>query len=117
MVIDFVAAPYFQKNLDVLRLEGRMVMLAFLGGTKVTEVNLVPILRKRLQIMGSTLRARSHDYKVALTKDFWTFAQPLFQQKKLQPVIDRVFHWSEAAEAHRYMEAGKNQGKIILEVD
>ncbi|MEM9824380.1 MAG: NAD(P)H-quinone oxidoreductase, partial [Bacteroidota bacterium] len=75
VVIDFVAAPYFQQNLKVLRMEGRMVMLSFLGGTKVDQVNLVSILRKRLQITGSTLRARSLSYKIDLTKDFWAFAQ------------------------------------------
>lgn len=117
VVIDFVAAPYFENNLKVLGADGRMVMLAFLGGTKVSELNLVPILRKRLHIMGSTLRARTKKYKTSLTKDLWTFAQPLFQEKKLRPVIDSVYDWKQVAEAHRYMEAGKNRGKIILEVN
>lgn len=116
VVIDFVAAPYFQQNLKVMRTEGRMVMLSFLGGTKVDMVNLVPILRKRLQITGSTLRARSLAYKIDLTKDFWEFAGPLFSSGQMRPVIDSVYPWEQVAEAHRYMESKKNQGKIILKL-
>lgn len=115
VIVDFLAAPYFQQNLNTLSTDGRMVMLALMGGIK-TEVNLIPILRKRLKIQGSTLRARTLDYKVALTKDFATFALPLFENQTLRPVIDSVFDWSEVAQAHTYMEANKNIGKIILKV-
>jgi tumor protein p53-inducible protein 3 len=116
VVIDFVGGTNFQNNIDVLALEGRMVMLAFLGGIKADRVNLAPILRKRLKIMGSTLRARSLDYKIRLSRDLETFAWPLFSSGKLKPVIDSVYDWKDVADAHRYMEANRNQGKIILEV-
>lgn len=116
VVIDFIGAPYLQKNLDVLRADGRLVQLAMMGGAKVEALSMVPILRKRLKIMGSTLRARSLDYKIRLTRDFRLFAEKALAIGMLQPVVDKVFDWQEVAEAHRYMEANKNQGKIVLTI-
>ena len=116
VVLDFLAASYFQKNLNCLALDGRMVMLALMGGIKVQNLNLIPILRKRLKIMGSTLRSRSLNYKIKLTTDFWNFARERFADGRMKPVIDSVFDWSEVAEAHRYMEANKNKGKILLKM-
>ncbi|MFT4569131.1 MAG: tumor protein p53-inducible protein 3 [Saprospiraceae bacterium] len=115
VIIDFMGASYFQQNINCLAMDGRMVMLAFLGGIKA-EVNLANILRKRLKIMGSTLRARSIDYKIALTRDFKEFALPLFQNGDLKPVIDSVYNWKDVIAAHEFMESNKNKGKIILEV-
>ncbi len=116
VVVDFIGGPYFQRNLNVLATEGRLVMLAFLGGVKTPELNLSHILRRRLQVMGSTLRARSLAYKIRLTQDLLLFAWPLFAEGKLKPVIDSVFDWSDVAEAHQYMENNRNQGKIVLRV-
>lgn len=116
VVLDFLAAPYFQKNLNSLASDGRMVMLALMGGVKVESLNLANILRKRLHIMGSTLRARSLAYKIQLTQDLIAFAMPLFEAGKLKPVIDSVVDWKDVAEAHAYMEANKNTGKIIMEI-
>ena len=117
LVVDFIGAGYFQRNLEVLGMDGRLVMLAFLGGVKVPELNLAAILRKRLQVTGSTLRSRSFEYKRELTDALKNFAWPLFESGRLKPVIDSVFSWEEVAEAHRYMEANRNQGKIILEIN
>ncbi|MEZ4888076.1 MAG: NAD(P)H-quinone oxidoreductase [Chitinophagales bacterium] len=116
VVLDFLAAPYFQKNLNCLAVDGRMVMLALMGGIKVENLNVAPILQKRLKIMGSTLRSRTLEYKVQLTHDFWEFAHELFVEKRLQPVVDSTFNWSDVAEAHQYMEANKNKGKVLLKV-
>ena len=116
VVIDFIAAPYFHRNIDLLRADGRLILLAWMGGGKVDEVNLQQILLKRLHIMGSTLRARTIDYKIKLAQDLMRFAWPLFENGKLKPVVDSVFDWAKVAEAHRYMEANKNKGKIILKV-
>lgn len=115
VLIDFIAAPYFQQNLNSLAFDGRMVLLALMGGIKA-EVNMVNILRKRLHIKGSTLRARSLEYKIKLTQDLENFAWEKFESKELSPIIDSVFDWTEVAEAHRYMEANKNKGKIVLRV-
>ena len=115
VIIDFLAASYFQQNLNSLSVDGRMVMLALMGGIKA-DVNLVPVLMKRLKIQGSTLRARTLDYKVVLTKDFTNFALPLFNNGTLKPVIDSVYNWKDVSKAHAYMEANKNIGKIVLRV-
>ncbi len=116
VIIDFVGGPYFQDNLRALSPDGRLVMLGFLGGVKAEHANLAPILRKRLQIIGSTLRARPPAYKIALTADLRDFAWPLFEKGEIKPVIDTVFPWEEVVAAHRYMEANKNQGKIVLKI-
>ena len=79
-------------------------------------MNLVNILLKRLRIQGSTLRSRSFDYKIALTQSFAAFAKDRWATKALMPVIDSVFSWEAVAEAHRYMEANQNIGKIVLQI-
>ncbi len=115
-VIDFVGAPYWEANLKVLMVDGRMVILGLLGGYRAEALNLLPILRKRLTIAGSTLRSRSLDYKIQLTKEFESEILPLFPHGAIKPIIDRVFPWRDVQEAHRYMEANKNLGKLILKV-
>lgn len=115
-IMDFLMAPYFQKNLDSLAMDGRMVMLATMGGIKTNEINLVNILRRRIRIIGSTLRARTLEYKVKLTQGFSELALDEFAKGNLKPVIDSVYDWSEVGAAHDFMEANKNKGKIILRV-
>ena len=110
VIIDFMAASYFKQNVEVLRPDGRMVLLALMGGYK-GEVNFAKILTKRLKIMGSTLRARSIAYKSDLIDQFWKFAEPLFLSQELKPVIDCTFFWEDVQRAHQYMEANKNQEK------
>ncbi len=116
VVVDFIAAPYFERNLEVLRTDGRLVMLALLGGVRPEAVNLGEILKKRLRIIGSTLRSRSLGYKTELARQFRGFALSRFRCGSLKPVIDRVFSWEDAAEAHRYMEGNRNAGKIVLQI-
>lgn len=116
VIIDFIAAPYFQDNLSSLTTDGRLVMLALLGGAKADELNLVPVLQKRLSILGSTLRSRNQDYQRRLTADLAPFLLPRLQDSTLKPVIDKIFAWKEVNEAHAYMEANKNKGKIILKL-
>jgi len=116
VIVDFIAGPYFNQNIDCLRLDGRLVILASLGGGKVDNFDLRKILTKRLQVMGSTLRSRTKDYQIKLTEDLAKFALPLFKEGKLKPVIDSIYSWEDAAEAHRYMEQNKNIGKIVLRV-
>lgn len=116
VVIDFLMAAYFQKNLDALAMDGRMVMLATMGGIKVPEVNLLNMLRKRLQITGSTLRSRELSYKIELTNAFKEQVWSHFLTGKLKPVIDAVFDWKDVQLAHQKMERNENVGKIVLEV-
>lgn len=117
LILDFVGASYWQQNLSALALDSRMVLIALLGGARVEQVNLGVLLRKRIQLTATTLRTRSLDYKIRLTREFADFALPRFADGRLKPVIDRIFPWECVVEAHQYMEANQNIGKIVLRVD
>lgn len=114
VIIDFVGSPYWNNNLDILALDGRLVYLSFLGGSRVETVNLSPILRKRLTILGSTLRNRSDRYKAELISGFQSDTNGLFDNHKLKPIIDSVFDWEDVEKAHARMKNNQNAGKIIL---
>ncbi len=116
LVLDFVGAPYFKDNLKVLAPEGKLVLIAAMGGFKVESFNLLPFLLKRVQVMGTTLRSRSLAYKTKLTQELAEFVLPRFRDERLKPVVDTVFPWEEVQAAHAHMEANLNIGKIILKV-
>lgn len=116
VVVDFIGGPYLQANLDCMATEGRLVMLSFLGGVQANGLNLAPVLRKRLQIVGSTLRARALDYKCRLTADFQRDYWEAFADRRLEAVVDSIYDWEDVADAHRYMEANRNRGKIVLTI-
>ncbi len=117
VIIDFISAPYFKDNIKSLATDGRLIILASLGGGKVDEFDLRQILSKRLSIIGSTLRTRRLDYQISLNKKLINFAHDRFIDGRLKPVIDKIFSWKDAAESHRYMEENKNTGKIVLKID
>lgn len=114
-ILDVIGAAHWDKNLACLATKGRMILVGLLGGTKV-EANLATILRKRLRILGTVLRARPLEEKIALTQAFQEHVLPLFESGKIKPVIDQTFTLEQAAKAHAYMEANKNFGKIVLRV-
>lgn len=116
LVIDFIGKPYWDQNIRILALDGRLVYLAMMGGATIENMSLVPILRKRLTIRGSTLRNRTPEYKIRLTQEFAASCLPLFEDGKLKPVIDSVFDWSDVESAHQRMEQNRNAGKIVLSV-
>ena len=115
VILDMVGAPYFPRNIDLLASEGRLLQIAVLHGAKA-EINLVKVLRRRLTISGSVLRARSVEEKGAIAAALETAVWPLVQDGKLRPVIYKTFPLKEAAEAHREMESGSHIGKILLTV-
>jgi putative PIG3 family NAD(P)H quinone oxidoreductase len=114
LIIDFVGSPYWKGNISSLNMDGRVVYLSMLGGAEIEKIDLVPILRKRLTIRGSTLRNRSLNYKKQLTKEFWSSTEDLFDKEKLAPVISAIIDWSDVEKAHQMMSENKNAGKIIL---
>ena len=116
-ILDFLAAAYFQKNINSLDFDGRMVMLATMGGIKVDQLNMGKIVWKRLKIMGSTLRARTLDYKIKLTQDFQKQFWSQFENKSMYPIIDSEYHWKDVVKAHERMEANLNAGKLVLRVE
>ena len=117
VIVDVIGGGYLPKNLRCLHTDGILIQLAFMGGALVDGIDLGLILRKRLHLMGSTLRARTLGYKVQLTNDFMRDYWDLFAAGELVPVIDSVYNWREAEVAHEYMASNKNQGKIILVID
>jgi tumor protein p53-inducible protein 3 len=117
LILDFVAAPYFAQNLSILRPDGRLVLISTLGGGTVENLKLGNLIARRLQISGTTLRSRSTEYKARLTRDLKAFALERFARGVLKPVVDRLFPWEQVADAHRYMEANRNTGKIVLAVE
>lgn len=116
IILDFIGAPYFHDNVASLATDGRIVQLATLGGSTVEAVNLRTLMGKRVQLLTSTLRSRSRDYKVRLTQEFAADILPRFIDGALRPVIDSTFDWTEAAAAHRRMENNENAGKIVLQM-
>ncbi|MEM6262967.1 MAG: NAD(P)H-quinone oxidoreductase [Bacteroidota bacterium] len=116
VILDMIGAPYLHANLNSLALDGRLVMIALMGGFRPEAVNLIPVLKKRLQITGTTLRSRSLAYKAQLASEMKGFTWPHFQSGAIHPVIDRVFDWHDVRSAHEYMASNANIGKIILNI-
>ena len=116
LVQDFIGAPYLESNLSILKTRGRMVMVGLMGGA-AAELNMSQIMRKRLQVFGSVMRPQSIEEKIGITKRFVDRWLPLLKEGKIQPIIDCVMPLSQASEAHAYMEANRNFGKIILKVE
>ena len=115
VVLDFIGAPYFERNLSILKTKGRLLQVGLIGGS-ATEINLNTVMRNRLEIIGSVMRPQSIDEKIAITQRFVDRWLPELERGVLQPIIDTVFPLAEAAQAHEYMEANRNFGKIILRV-
>jgi len=116
VVVDFVGADYFQKNIDVVARDGRIVLLALLSGGKIEGgVDIAAVLYKRVRIEGSTLRSRDEEYQRRL-RDALEEYIPDFEEGKLKVVIDTVLPWDQIQEAHRIMEGNKNKGKIVCTI-
>jgi putative PIG3 family NAD(P)H quinone oxidoreductase len=115
VILDMVGGDYVQRNLSALAVEGRLVFIAFLRGAKV-ELNLAPVMMKRLTITGSTLRARPVAHKAPIAKALLETVWPLLASGAIRPIIDRVFPLTEAAAAHALMESNRHVGKLLLQV-
>ena len=113
VILDMVGGPYVEKNLRSLALEGRLVQIAFLQGSKVT-LDLAHLMVRRQTITGSTLRPRPVAEKAAIARNLRDKVWPLIEAGKVRPVIDRTFPLAEAAAAHRLMESSAHIGKILL---
>jgi putative PIG3 family NAD(P)H quinone oxidoreductase len=113
VVLDIVGGPNIQRNLKVARHDGRIVQLAFGRGSKV-EVDLMPVMLKRLRYMGSTLRSRSDEFKSRVARELEERVWPLFAQGQLRATVSDRFALADAGDAHRLMERGGHAGKIVL---
>ncbi len=116
LIVDFIGAPYWEGNMRALALWGRLVLIGLMGGRE-TEVNLGLFLSKKLSVHGSTLRDRTREQKGRLVSAFSREVLPAFVEGTLHPLLDpRRFTLDEIVEAHRYMEANQNVGKIVVTV-
>ncbi len=113
IVLDIIGGDYVARNIKAARHDGRIIQLAFNAGSKV-EIDLMPIMLKRLTYTGSTLRSRPDAFKTAVALDLREKVWPLFAQGRLRTVTSEVLPLAEAAEAHRIMEAARHRGKILL---
>ena len=116
IILDPVGGKYFEDNLSVLSMEGRLLLIGLMGGTK-SQIDLGPILMKRQKIIGSTIRARSSFIKGKVMNDLHQKVWPYFKSKKLNPIIHKTMNIKEANKAHEVMERNENIGKIVLEMN
>lgn len=115
VVLDMVGGPYFPKNLNLLKQDGRISMIATLQGAK-SEIDLMRVMLKRAIITGSTLRARPVEDKARIAAGVEKLVWPWIAAGKVRPVIDKVYPLAQAEEAQARMSAGQNAGKIILKI-
>lgn len=115
VVLDAIGAPYLERNLACLATDGRLVEIGTMGGGTV-EIDLRTVLRKRLSVIGSTLRARSKERKAALVRSFLARFGADLDAGRMQPVVDRVLPLGQAEEAHRVVAASEHFGKVVLKV-
>ena len=111
-----VGAPYLERNLNLLRRDGRLVYIAFLGGRKAKEINLGHIMMKRLTITGSTMRARSTAEKAEIAQGLQETVAPLWAKDECLPMIYKTFKFDQIQEAHAAMDTGEHVGKIVVEI-
>ncbi|WLH81337.1 NAD(P)H-quinone oxidoreductase [Pseudomonas sp. FP2335] len=116
VILDIMGASYLNTNLKALSMDGRLVMLGFLGGTKANDVDLLTILGKRAIVTGSLLRTRTADEKAAIAAQLREHVWPALSAGRCLPMIDQVFEYTDADKAHARMEGGEHIGKIVLRV-
>ncbi len=116
LVLDMIGGDYLQRNIDVLARDGRLVLIGRQGGVR-SEIDIMPVLLKRLTITGSTLRARSVAEKGALAAAVHAHVWPLLESGRVGPIVHATFPLGAAADAHRVMEASTHIGKLVLVVE
>jgi NADPH2:quinone reductase len=115
VVLDLNGGPYFPASLEAMALRGRLVLIGGVAGGKA-DVDLYQILSKRLHIIGTVLRARSLDEKIAITAAFAKEVVPLLANERVKPVIDSVFPLEQIQDAHRRLESNETFGKVVLTI-
>lgn len=116
VILDIVGAPYLAQNLNLLRRDGRLVYIAFLGGAKAKEVKLGQIMMKRLTITGSTMRARNTEEKAKITYGLKHIVAPLWAKGECLPMIYKTFKFDQIQAAHAEMDKGEHVGKVVVSI-
>ena len=117
IVRDMVGGPYIEKNVSLLANEGRLVQIAFLQGSTISNFNFLPVMARRLTITGSTLRPRTVEEKASIANALGEHVWSLLESRRIKIVVFRIFPLSEVAEAHRMMERSEHTGKIVLSLE
>ncbi len=113
LILDIIAGEYFSKNLKCLAVNGRMVIIATQGGIRA-QINVLPIMTKRLTVTGSTLRPQSVEQKSEIANELHQFVWPLLNEGKIKPIIDSIFTMDQVRQAHEHIDSGSHIGKILL---
>ena len=113
VILDMVGGDYVRRDIECLAMDGRIGVIALLGGTKA-EIDIGTLLRKRQTLTGSTLRARSVAFKGEIANALHEKVWPLMEAGKFKPVIHETVPFAQAADAHRHLEDGQHIGKIVL---
>jgi putative PIG3 family NAD(P)H quinone oxidoreductase len=113
VILDIVGGDYVQRNIDSLAMHGRLVQIGLLGSARA-QINLAPLMQRRLTLTGSTLRTRSVMEKGAIRRELEEKVLPLLAAGTVAPVLDRILPLERAADAHRALEAGEVIGKVVL---
>ena len=116
VILDMVGAPYLEKNLNLLRRDGRLVYIAFLGGAKAKDVKLGQIMMKRLTITGSTMRARNTAEKAEIAQGLQDHVAPLWAKGDCLPMIYQTFEFDQIQAAHACMDTGEHVGKVVVTI-
>ncbi len=116
VILDMVGAPYVTRNIRSLGMDGRLVMIAFLEGSKTTDFDFLPIMMRRLTVTGSTMRPRTAAQKGAIAADLLAKVWPVLDAGRCPPAIHATFPLAQANDAHRLMETSQHIGKIMLTV-
>ena len=115
VILDMIGGDYFPRNLKCMATDARLVQIAIQNGPKA-EINLLPVMLKRLTLTGSTLRARDDSFKADIAQKLLKHVWPLLRTGKIKPIIHSTFALNDATLAHELMESSRHIGKIILEV-
>ncbi|HEU5364231.1 MAG TPA: NAD(P)H-quinone oxidoreductase [Hanamia sp.] len=115
VILDMVGGSYFQKNIEILKTDGRLVYINAMEGNLVS-LNIIQMMRKRITITGSTLRNRDTLFKSFLTNEIQKEVWPIFAERKFKPVISAIFTMEEANKAHELIESSHHFGKVILKM-
>ncbi|PLT33324.1 NAD(P)H-quinone oxidoreductase [Bacillus sp. V5-8f] len=116
LILDCIGAPYWRDNLASIALDGKIIVIGAMGGGEIDAVPLWELIKRRISVIGSSLRSQTLEDKIQLSKGFATEWLPKFETGELKPVVDQVYDWGEVTQAHKYLAKNKNTGKVILKI-
>lgn len=117
VILDIVGGPYFNRNLELLKRDGRLVIIGFMGGRIAHDVDIQTLMLKRATVTGSTMRGRSAEEKRQIAQALQRHVWPLLSQGKCKPLIYASYPMAEIAQAHACLDSGNHLGKVVITMD